>query len=259
MRILVLSDLHLEFDILNPSAAVRAAWDSADVVVLAGDIHIGLRGTFWAAETFKGKPIIYVPGNHEYYGGGVIQDMAVKADAFCPPNVIWGDLKVQVIDGVRFVMATLWTDFALFGTDRVNQCMNLAARMPDFNEIQIRYRQSLRLFRPEDALRLHKKTVAFLRKTLAKPFKGSTVVVTHHGPHRGSLAERFADQLISAAFISDLDNLMGKSALWLHGHTHHPFDFTVRGTRIVCNPRGYIIKGKPPEVEGFDPGKIVVI
>lgn len=46
MKIAYYSDLHLEFkrlDIIN---------EDADVVILAGDIHIGEAGVVWAAETF---------------------------------------------------------------------------------------------------------------------------------------------------------------------------------------------------------------
>jgi predicted phosphodiesterase len=27
--------------------------------------------------------------------------------------------------------------------------------------------------------------------------------------------------------------------LWIHGHTHDPFDYEINGTRVICNPRGY--------------------
>ena len=29
-------------------------------------------------------------------------------------------------------------------------------------------------------------------------------------------------------------------SLWLHGHTHESFDYNIKNTRVVCNPRGYI-------------------
>jgi predicted phosphodiesterase len=61
MRIRVLSDLHLEFREWNPPKA------DADVVVLAGDIHVGVKGIEWARRSFPAIPIVYVPGNHEFY------------------------------------------------------------------------------------------------------------------------------------------------------------------------------------------------
>ena len=68
---------------------------------------------------------------------------------------------------------------------------------------------------------------------------GTTVVVTHHVPHPASIAPRFTDHPLNPAFVSNLEDLMGHARLWIHGHTHHAFDYTVRGTRVLSNPRGY--------------------
>lgn len=64
MRLDILSDLHLELFGFKPD---RATVELADVVVLAGDIHKGVNGISWARQTFPGKPVIYVVGNHEFY------------------------------------------------------------------------------------------------------------------------------------------------------------------------------------------------
>lgn len=61
----VLSDLHTEFEKLTPSLVVS----EADVVVLAGDIGTNARGVEWARSAFS-CPVIYVPGNHEFYSKG---------------------------------------------------------------------------------------------------------------------------------------------------------------------------------------------
>ena len=65
MKLLVLSDLHVEFAPFVPDAE---AIQAADVVVLAGDIHKGVQGMDWARKTFLNQEIIYVAGNHEFYG-----------------------------------------------------------------------------------------------------------------------------------------------------------------------------------------------
>ena len=61
MRLHILCDLHLEF------GSTRIPPANADVVVLAGDIHLGREGRRWARNQFPHKPIIYVLGNHEFY------------------------------------------------------------------------------------------------------------------------------------------------------------------------------------------------
>jgi Icc-related predicted phosphoesterase len=80
-----------------------------------------------------------------------------------------------------------------------------------------------------------------LAKSLSQPFSGKTVVVTHHSPSSRSVAQRFAQDLLTPAFASNLEEMMGshRVALWIHGHMHDPFDYEIFGTRVVCNPRGY--------------------
>ena len=51
MRIRILSDLHLEMGEWTPPAL------PADVVVLAGDIHVGTRGIDWAARCWPDTPV----------------------------------------------------------------------------------------------------------------------------------------------------------------------------------------------------------
>ncbi len=109
-------------------------------------------------------------------------------------------------------------------------------------------------FTPEQSIALHEASVRWLSAKLAEPFLGQTVVVTHHAPSRMSVHPRYATDILSAAFASELDHLMGIPALWIHGHVHDAFDYRFRGTRVVCNPRGYA-----HERNGFDPSLIVEI
>jgi hypothetical protein len=74
-----------------------------------------------------------------------------------------------------------------------------------------------------------------------------------------SVAERYAEDLLSACFASDFDRLMGYSKLWIHGHTHDSSDYELNGTRVICNPRGYCKAGKAPENTEFNPGLVVQI
>lgn len=71
MKLLVLSDLHLEF--LPDGYRLPSVAAEFDVAVLAGDIYRPLtRSLEWVARerdagAFEGRPIIFVPGNHEFY------------------------------------------------------------------------------------------------------------------------------------------------------------------------------------------------
>jgi 3',5'-cyclic AMP phosphodiesterase CpdA len=252
VKVRVLSDLHLECD--EPEIVPHV---EADLVILAGDIHNHAEGIRWAAETFGGStPVVYVPGNHEYYDGEfgalevAMRDVAASVDhvhylnnaALTDPEGHW-----------RVLGTTLWTDFKLFGQTDEALAASIAAAgklMLDFRgPIQVTWPSSAtstaaqvpRLFTPADTLALHCRAREWLDKELAKPFAGKTIVVTHHAPLRESLAERFANDLSSAGFVSDLPGLVRPPvALWIHGHTHTPFDYVANGTRVVCNPRGYV-------------------
>jgi hypothetical protein len=88
---------------------------------------------------------------------------------------------------------------------------------------------------------IHLTKARWLADALAQPFSGPTVVITHHLPHRLSIHPRFEGTRYNPCFASDLDHLVrAPVALWVHGHTHESIDYTVNGTRVYCNPRGYI-------------------
>ena len=241
MKIRILSDLHLEFERFDPPEGL------ADVVVLAGDIGVGLSGLGWAEESFPDTPVVYVPGNHEFYHQdlGLLQAMR----AYAPGEIHVLDNEEVRLGGVRFLGCTLWTDFALHGAHARERALREAnLSINDFSII----RDGRAHFTAEDSARRHAASRAFLETRLAEPFAGKTVVVTHHAPAPGSVSPRFEGDPLTPSFVSDLTGLMGaeRVALWVHGHTHARFDYQVRGTRVVCNPKGY-----PGEewVSEFDP------
>jgi predicted phosphodiesterase len=248
VKIRVLSDLHLEND--EPELIPHA---HADLVVLAGDIHNHAAGPRWAAQTFDGDvPVIYVPGYHEYYDGefgaleAALHDAAASVDNV---HVLNNAVLVDPQRRWRVLGTTLWADFALYGAGEAEIAESIGAArraMLDFRgPIQVNWPHDLqdmpRDFTPADSLALHIRARTWLERTLAEPFEGKTIVVTHHAPHRLSLAEKYADDRVSAGFVSHLPDLVRAPVdLWVHGHTHTPFDYTVNGTRVVCNPRGYL-------------------
>ena len=127
--------------------------------------------------------------------------------------------------------------------------------LADFRKIMIDKRRIL----PQDMIDFHTSDLAWLKTELDKPFDGKTVVVTHHLPSANSVAFRFVDELSCAGFASNLDYLFGERvALWVHGHTHDNFDYTTNGTRVVCNPRGYVTN-RGCENNEFDDGLIIEI
>src|SRR5512143_1606393 len=103
MRIRILSDLHIDF------GTVDLPHVEADVTVLAGDIRPGKAALEWIRRSFPAEqPIIYVLGNHEFYGNALpklIDDLRrMSADS----NIHVLENDCLNIDGVRFLGCTLW-------------------------------------------------------------------------------------------------------------------------------------------------------
>jgi len=230
MKLHVLSDLHTEFANFSPPGT------DADVVVLAGDIGVGLGGIEWAVRRFSEVPVIYVPGNHEFYDHDIGLTDELKATA--PANIhILNNDKLE-LDGVRFVGSTLWTDFKLHGEGEAWFARRRAMRlMEDFTLI----RNGGRRLTPEDSVAVHETSKAWLVGELESEFDGPTVVVTHHLPASTSIAKRYTNDPLNPAFASRLEDVIEKyrPELWIHGHTHVPCDYELFDTRIVCNPGGY--------------------
>ena len=255
MRLHVLSDLHLEFSDFPPPIV------DTDVVILAGDIGLRSSGVDWASRMFENKKVIYVAGNHEFYGADrteVIYDLKAKCDEsgfYFLDNSSVTLLERATQLPVRFLGATLWTDFMLFGDKLQNRCLDAGRRcLNDFRLI----RDDHGIFSVEKSIALHKKSLMWLTSELQKPFDGKTVVVSHHLPSTQSVALRFKDDPLSACFASDLSHLFGLMDLWVHGHTHDSFDYQINGTRVVCNPRGYVRSGYAENAD-FDPSLVVEV
>ena len=241
MRVQIYSDIHLE------RAPFAPPGNDADVVVLAGDIANGAAGIEWARETFS-APVLYLAGNHEYYEGEFeTVNTALRQASGAPVQLL--DCTCTVVSGVRFLGCTLWTDYSLAReADRPAVIEDARKLNPDYQKIRF----GVRAFAPEDSIALCTRQRAWLATALAEPFPGKTVVITHFAPHPRSIAPAFANHRANPAFVLDLEEAMGRAELWIHGHTHSFFDYRVRGTRILCNPRGY-----PGEHTGFRPGLTV--
>jgi Icc-related predicted phosphoesterase len=233
MKIHVMSDLHLEF------SHFTAPGTDADVIVLAGDIGIGANGLRWAAtqEAFFGKQIIYLSGNHEYYGTR-LERTAIELRAVAKElGIHYLDNDAVDIGGVRFVGATLWTDFELFGIVQCPLALDIArSRLTDCSRIVY---GTTGWIRPEKMIELHRISRRFIEDRLDDAPPGCRVVITHHAPSMRSIPERRRKSLLSAAYGSNLDDLVGKADLWIHGHVHESYDYDIGNCRVVCNPRGY--------------------
>lgn len=252
LKIHIRSDDHHEF--YRGSPGWHPVPENAEIIILAGDIDIGCEGIKWASTL--GKPVLYVAGNHEYYTHhreSLEQEM--RAVAKGTKNVTFLENDTHVIGETRFLGATLWTDYNIFGTSKRSKVyaeMGLA----DHRLITHGSTQPTRFFSPNDAQKIHNRSKAWLINELHKPWHGSTVVITHHAPNRGSIHSQFTNDSLTPAFASDISDVLSvfDIDLWVHGHMHHTADYTVHGTRVVCNPHGYPGTTEPVD---FTPNLII--
>ena len=248
MKLQVLSDLHLEH-----GGVVPKHHPEADVIVLAGDLAPYTEGLVARiAEHWARAPhILYVLGNHEFYGTELEETRVRLADECAQAGIHLLDPGMVRIGGVRFIGATLWTDLLLEGkADEIGAHMRISREISDFlGAIQHRGRD----FTTGKSVALHRADRAFIENELEKAEGAGDriVVITHHAPSPRSVRPWYEGDPFNCAFASDLDRVIERyqPALWIHGHMHDPVDERLGRTRLVANPAGYAYEAKM----GFDP------
>lgn len=254
MKVHIKSDLHVD---VSPSPAITIGSD-VDLVVVAGDTAQGAHNAFVALRRIAPEriPIAMVMGNHEYYRRCLQEELAQAKELAPSFNVHVLENDAVVIGGVRFAGCTLWTDYRLFGANNAAAAMRAAQYGLNDHRLITWRKQPWQRFRPEEALLMHTASKAFLVETLATPFAGPTVVVTHHAPQWLSVHPQYRNDLLTAAFVSALSALIAEHQpnLWVHGHVHSSFDYRVGRTRVLCNPHGYW-----DENPDFNPSLVVEI
>ncbi|MFT0546892.1 metallophosphoesterase [Allopusillimonas ginsengisoli] len=225
----------------------------ADIVILAGDISRPAQAIAWARDF--DQPVLYVPGNHEFYGSNLRDTISQLKELARGTQIHILDNEEIMLNGVRFLGSTLWSGFNLYGKGaRREQAMQQAVEMiRDFSRIGSNENPE-GVLTPVEVEHLFEKNCQWLDLKLSQPYAGPTVVITHHAPSTKSVHPRFEGSLINCCFVSDSEHLMdaSRTPLWIHGHTHDSFDYEVKGTRVVCNPRGYV-RGDTIENIAFNP------
>ena len=248
MKIQVLSDLHLEHGGVLPEHHPEA-----DVIVLAGDLAPYTEGLVnRVAERWSSAPhILYVLGNHEFYGTEIEETRTSLATECAKAGIHLLDPGTLRIEGVRFIGATLWTDLLLEGiADEIGAHLRVSRGISDFlGAIQHQGRD----FTAGESARRHRADRAFIEGELeyVEHTGDRVVVITHHAPSPQSIRPWFKGDPYNCAFASDLDRVIARyqPELWIHGHMHDPVDERLGRTRLLANPAGYRYEAK----RGFDP------
>lgn len=284
MKIQIVSDLHLEF-----SDCFIANENNADVLILGGDIMVatdlhdhpepnntadqaaiangtGLGRRQIAAQRFRDflkrcsfqfPHVIYVAGNHEFYHGKWNQSLTTLSNECAKfPNVYFLEAGSKKIDDVTFIGGTLWTDMNKHDPLTLHAVRDM---MNDFRVIK-KDLEGYTNLKPADTVVRHRHMLGYIKQIVAEKADEKFVVVGHHSPSFQSVHEMYSSEyLMNGAYHSDLSEFImdhPQIKLWTHGHTHHPFDYVIGETRVVCNPRGYENDGYS-EQTGWNPNLIV--
>ena len=240
------SDLHLEFGDLTINNT-----QNADCLILAGDVvefsHLlpkpdlsyNRYDEFFAHISRDFKQVIWVAGNHEYYGSSLHKGPAIARNYL--ERMGFGNIKLvnnDVVDvcGVPVICSTLWTSFN--NADPI--VMDTAERrMNDYNYIQTRFGDIDIMLRAQDVLEEHRIALETISRLVdSKP----CVVVTHHAPTLLCGNRGHSDTTLDYAYMSDLSEfILDRPSIkyWIYGHTHSRKEISVGETIVMSNCRGY--------------------
>lgn len=253
MKLRVVSDLHLEFDYFDITPL------DEDILILAGDISpkreqvIKFIERYLEKESEKDPLVLLILGNHDYYYSNIDNTNQYYSDYFLTETqktngrVIFLQDDYTNIDGVYFYGCTLWTRIRAQHWEIINR------GIMDYSNIHN--------FAPVNANYIHvesrKKIETFLEE---RKSDDKVVLITHHLPSFRSIAPQYKHSELTVGYASNMDSVLEHKnvCMAIHGHTHTNFDYTYGGTRVICNPRGYVQYGRR-ENQKFNPDFIVEI
>jgi predicted phosphodiesterase len=229
-------DLYRTFAINEAIDWIKSVPQTTDILILPGDVHSNHIGRVLEAFAKRWRLVIYVPGNHDYWG----QRFKYQWNRFKRIQNKCNNVKILMESiyedsetGLKFAGTTMWFPYNVESASRQNL-------MNDFTRIK----ESDQLFS------LNYKARQFLNHVVAD------AVVTHHAPSMMSVADKDAD--INVYYVDPmLDNIYQDTSIkmWIHGHTHEPLDYMHPcGVRVVSNPGGYA-----RNLPGFDPGRVYAL
>lgn len=253
----VYNDIHNEMG-KNPFSPPECDTDLDTVLLLPGDLHTkGRSKEYCESIAHRFKAVVWVPGNHCYWGTTINKENIAEKFVSDLPNVHCLEFidDFVTIDNLEICGATLWTD--------QNQKDWLSAHyastaMNDFKRIKFLRHGAYIKWSVEDWVERNLAARKKISTFLSRPPSGKTrIVMSHHAPTYESIGEVFrtpSNQYINFSYHNTkLEETVALADLWVHGHNHNTSDYMVDTCRVICNPRGYERYEENPEfdVNGF--------
>lgn len=230
MKIQIVSDLHLEF--LNSYQVEEVAYkisnSLSETLILAGDICSFKRPSIYTLYSFldivqeRYKNIIYILGNHEYYGCSALEVAhLIKAINYSRPNLDVLENDYLSIEGITFYGTTLWFEETV-DTSLLRHYMN------DYRCIQD--------FTPDAWCR---EAIKFIKSIPDDESK--KILITHHVPHSRFISDKYTGGKMNCFYINEIGKYLNKFDLVTFGHSHESVDYQFSDRcKAISNPRGYV-------------------
>lgn len=243
MIVRYVSDLHIEFGYELELESLEEDKDS--ILILAGDIHnLDKIDSILEEVSKRFKKVIYVPGNHEYYGlvfNRAFHKARVRNEHL--ENVYFLNNEYTLIDDWVFIGSTLWTD--------TSDCP-MAYDLSDYKYIRYIYDGEEKAITPKVTTDVHLLSVRCIKDILGYYPEKNVFMVSHHAPSAHSSSIKFIDSPMNECFYTNLENLIldnPQIKYWVHGHMHNGSDYKIGECRVLCNPRGYKFRA-PRHLDG---------
>lgn len=233
-KLAICSDLHIDTYSSGAWYLPQIPHENTTILIMAGDVcecrSIPNFEDFFDDINHRFQHVLYIMGNHEYYGGEyqVTVDVARQSLQEFENITILDNESIQM-DNIHFVGSTLWTNI-LDHDIKFAQGM-----MSDYRAIKYRGHR----LTPQDTSAMHEECVRFIDREI-DPLK-KTVLITHHMPSYACVHPIYHGNRLNCAFLGNISDRLEllKPVLAIHGHTHTQVDVIEGDTRIICNPRGY--------------------
>lgn len=278
MKVLVVSDLHLEFD----NKIDLNTWPDADILAFCGDIGVGASAVELvanAAASGKFGKVFYLMGNHEGYNQVWEQVQQQWREAAQMYNFHFLDgLQIFEVGDFLITGATLWTNLkdpadaalAQYYMNDYNKIRSIASFSPmedNFVEKVLAadildsdtwaeappatravtingHIARLRSITPQLTTIWHNLDLELISyaKDMANELGKKLIVFTHHTPSKVCLNEKHSRGTpnLNPAYFTDLEEVMEGVTLWGCGHTHNRLTTEINGCKLVMNGRGYV-------------------
>lgn len=228
--------------------------------IVAGDIwlegrfvlRLNSEGDSWIKKMSRQfKYVIVVLGNHDYWDRNILDEpkrlKAAIADQGLT-NVFLLENDVVVLDQVKFVGSTLWTDYNKHDNYTMMAACNPVTQYKDYQ--YIKFGANYRKIKPQDIYQIHSQSACFLFQNVKRDNpEQKVIVVTHMAPSSQSIAPKYREpkwKELNYLYYTSLENRILEEGqdidYWFHGHMHHTTQYHIGHPIVILNARGHGIE-----------------